>query len=214
MRQTTGIRKTQLAQRSLRVEKRINASQDFSDGTKLLAVCLCDTFVGKSTGRCWPNNKTIAKAMGKSKRSVQRNLAVLHGGGWITYVTVRGRRRTIQISFPGGVMGDTKGDTKPYSTVTNRTQYHATDDTHYKNQVNNQEKGGTLGTYGATILVRPIEKASLEAWAHWIETHTEHLAADVFCAVIESGGYLLPSRYPNDDQDLNARYRAYFENVL
>lgn len=36
-------------------------------GAKLLAVCLCDTFVRRKSGRSWPKDDTIASRMGVKK---------------------------------------------------------------------------------------------------------------------------------------------------
>lgn len=73
-----------------------------SDGAKLLAVTLCDTFAHHETGFCNPRIDTIAEALGKSDRAVQRALAELRAAGWIDIRHGRGRGKTSQILFLSG----------------------------------------------------------------------------------------------------------------
>lgn len=61
-----------------------------SDGAKLVAVVLCDTFANSKTALCYPGVKTLAETLGKSERSIRRALAELREAGWI--VTEAGRR--------------------------------------------------------------------------------------------------------------------------
>jgi hypothetical protein len=74
---------------------------ELSDGAKLLAVTLCDTFAHHETGFCNPRVETIAEALGKSDRAIQRALAELRSGGWIA-VRHLGRGKTSQIAFLNG----------------------------------------------------------------------------------------------------------------
>lgn len=83
---------------------------ELSDGAKLLAVTLCDTFAHHETGFCNPRVETIAEALGKSDRAIQRALAELREARWIDVRHGRGRGKTSQIVFLNG------GDPETFAT--------------------------------------------------------------------------------------------------
>lgn len=195
-------------------KERIRRSTLLSGTAKLLAVCLCDQYVNKTTGRCWPHNKTIAEAIGKSERTVQRGLAELHQGGWIVYPRVRHRRRVIEITFPGAAVGDTKHDIEHGANMTNLTSKHDKDVAPYKNQVNIQVKGAKPKTAFGTVFVELNDDGPIKAWHDWIALNTQYKVADVFEAVKQNGRLVLPSRFPKEDAESCSVYQWYFERVM
>lgn len=58
-------------------KKKVSACDELSRGAKHLASFLCDTYVNRHTGQCFPKNRTMAEAMGLSERTVQRHLKEL-----------------------------------------------------------------------------------------------------------------------------------------
>ena len=73
-----------------------------SDGAKVLAAALCDDFARHETGFCNPSIGTLAKALGKSDRSVQRALAELRKFSWCAVIYAIGRGRQSEILFQTG----------------------------------------------------------------------------------------------------------------
>ncbi len=75
---------------------------DLTDGAKLLAVRIVDSFAHHETAFCNPSIETMAEALGKSGRSIQRALVELQAAGWIRVDHAKGRGRTSKISFLTG----------------------------------------------------------------------------------------------------------------
>lgn len=75
---------------------------DLTDGAKLLAVRIVDSFAHHETAFCNPSIETMAEALGKSGRSVQRALVELQAAGWIRVEYAKGRGRTSKIAFLTG----------------------------------------------------------------------------------------------------------------
>ena len=73
-----------------------------SDAAKLLAATLCDDFAHHETAVCNPSVETLAEALAKSERSIQRALAELKDGHWIAVAAVQGRGRKNEIRFLNG----------------------------------------------------------------------------------------------------------------
>ncbi len=73
-----------------------------SDAAKLLATALCDDFAHHETAFCNPKVGTMARALGKANRSIQRAIMELKKAGWISVRYARGRGRSSQISFSKG----------------------------------------------------------------------------------------------------------------
>lgn len=73
-----------------------------SDAAKVLAAALCDDFAHHETGFCNPLIETLADALAKSPRSVQRALAELKDAMWIAVPEVKGRGRKNEIAFLKG----------------------------------------------------------------------------------------------------------------
>lgn len=73
-----------------------------SDGAKLLAVTLCDSYANHSTALCTPGLPALAEALGRSERAIQRALAELRRCGWIVTEEGRGRGRRMSVKFTEG----------------------------------------------------------------------------------------------------------------
>jgi hypothetical protein len=195
-------------------KKRVNRSQNVSRGAKCLASFLCDEYVGRDSGRCWPANATIALAMGVSKRTVQRYLSELNSDGWISYVAVRNRRRTIQITMPDHIKGDNKGDRATASNMTVSPLQRDTAVIPYKNQVNNQVKTGQPDERIPAFPISEDEGNLIEGWKGWVKEHTHHDPASVFKMLRSNGSFWLPSRYPKDGEVAKAMYVSFFNAVM
>ncbi len=73
-----------------------------SDGAKLLADVLCYDFGFNESGVCNPSIDTLAQAIGKSDRAVQRALAELRAAAWINVRHCHGRGKRSEIHFLKG----------------------------------------------------------------------------------------------------------------
>lgn len=80
----------------------IRRDDRLSDPAKLLATALCYDFAHHETGFCNPSVETIADAVGKSPRAVQRALAELRGLSWIAVRHGHGRGNRNEILFMKG----------------------------------------------------------------------------------------------------------------
>ena len=69
-------------------KKQINASRNLSRGAKHMAEFLCDTYVNKHTGECWPKTETLINDLKISERSVLRHLKELQVEGWLRKVSM------------------------------------------------------------------------------------------------------------------------------
>ncbi len=54
----------------------VNEDANLSRGAKQMASCLCDTYVNKDTGRCWPKTPHWQSAC-VDKRTVQLHIKML-----------------------------------------------------------------------------------------------------------------------------------------
>jgi len=73
-----------------------------SDCAKVLAAALCDDFAHHETAYCAPRIATLAEALAKSDRSVQRALSELRQAGWIAIRSGGGRGVSSEITFEKG----------------------------------------------------------------------------------------------------------------
>lgn len=83
-------------------KRAVRKDRSLSDGAKLLAAALCDDFAHHETGFCNPAVETLADALGKSARQVQRALAELRDEQWIAIRYAEGRGKRSDISFLSG----------------------------------------------------------------------------------------------------------------
>lgn len=83
-------------------KRAVLADRRLADRAKLLATVLVDTFAHHKTGRCNPENDTLAETLGKDVRSIRRAVAELRAAGWIDTRTGRGRGARIAFVFLTG----------------------------------------------------------------------------------------------------------------
>lgn len=191
-------------------KKSVNRSQDLKRGSKQLASFICDEYVNKETGCCWPSNQTLAVGLGVTRRSIQRYLSDLTDGGWLTFPKVRGRRRMIQICFPPYVLCDSEDDNQQSPSVTQGSPKRDTVVVRYNNQLENQRKTTNAVPGYATVTVTEGERSSLFSWTNWIDANLETNSVDALKRVKTPGGYQLPCRFPDGSGKKDEQYRAYF----
>ncbi|WP_212710202.1 helix-turn-helix domain-containing protein [Rhodobacter sp. JA431] len=167
-----------------------------SDAAKVLAAALCDDFAHHETGFCNPSLETLAEAVGKSVRTVQRALAELRAAGWIEVSEAHGRGRCNEFGFLKGANPDafstsekvtrltrqapekvtnlTRGKTENTSNLTRKGDNPDMPPTPpYKDKPTNNQKAGAK----AAVLSdprQPHQRAvvhqgyQLEAWNDWL----------------------------------------------
>lgn len=188
-------------------KRALNASREVSGAGKRMGSYLCDTYINKETGRCWPHNATIADEMGLSKRSVQRQLSELRDKGWIFYSKDRFGSRVINLQIAkvpkhdkSGALsckGETKSNAVSVKTVT-----------HYNNQDNNQGSQGALSH--STVFILRDETALLDQWIKWIDDNTNYCGEEMLTLLVSENGYHLPLRHPTLDEEFVQRACRYF----
>lgn len=183
---------------------------NISRGAKLFATCLCDTYVNKHTGACWPKNETVAKRLGVSKRSVQRYYRNLEVTGYLIHVAVGRTRRAHRINLPCG-WGDSEDDNFSSLEVTEVASNRDTSVTPYKNQGKNKRNAASAKDM-KYIAVGFFEKPILDGWEDWLIKNTDHDAEAVFNLLRKGEQAFLPARYPNQDE--TRRYQKFFEMVV
>lgn len=86
-------------QRRWNWKRAVRQDQSISDAAKVLAAALCDDFAHHETGYCIPGTDTLAEALGKDRRSVQRAMRQLREAGWIVTEHRRGSKDAARIFF-------------------------------------------------------------------------------------------------------------------
>jgi hypothetical protein len=195
----------------------VNDSDHLSSSAKYLACFLCDKYVNRDTGKCWPSNKTLAAKHKKSTRSIQRSLKELREGGWLTTVKQRGRRRTLQLVLPYRKNTlderDTQHDRHVSANATKMASKHDKTVVPYKNQVINQKKGHPLYVAMGCILVGKDEHQSLSEWLAYFSASSVQ-NPDALMEMLRRGDqYVLPTRYPKSDQESAETYQLFFAQV-
>ncbi len=188
----------------------VNEDTNLSRGAKQMASCLCDTYVKKETGRCWPKNATLAKRLGVDKRTVQRYIKMLEQAGYLRRVEVRNAHRAHQICLPD-LKGDSRGDSLSPQEVTLLSLKGDTAVTPYKNQGKNIENTSVVVRSMSCLLISDLETGALESWKLWFENHWPGDDVALLQLLKRAGHYMLPSRFPRDED--TARYLAFFNWV-
>lgn len=197
-------------------KKEVNADPTVSRGAKHFATCLCDNYVNKHTGCCWPKNKTIAKKLSVQVRTVQRYYRELERKGYLCPVCQDGARRAHKICLPRREdtnKGDSGYDIPSPSNMTCRAPEGDTVVTPYKNQGNNQGKRRShMPSVLRCIRVSDNEHQALNEWRSWITENTEFDACQLLNLVRRREAYLLPGRYPQSNERANCM--KFFESVI
>lgn len=181
-------------------------------GTKVLATYLCDKHVNSQHGCCWPMNRTVARALSYSIRTVQRHYRILENAGYLEVVTEPGVRRKHRIALPDA-WEDTKPDNLSCSKVTTLPVKDVTAVIPYENQLKNKKEGGS-GHDGhfAFIEVGEGETSILLAWKDWIGRHRSESPEQVIEWLRKGRKHHFPCRYPKPGE--MQRYHQYFDRVL
>lgn len=183
----------------------LNASRDVSGAGKRMGSYLCDSYINKETGRCWPHNAKIAEGMGLSKRSVQRQLSELRDKGWIFYSKDRFGHRVINLQISKVPKHDkTVARSREGETKSNAVSVKTV--THYNNQDNNQGSQGALSH--STVFILRDETALLD---QWIDDNTNYRGEEMLALLESENGYQLPLRHPTLDEEFMRRARGYFD---
>jgi len=192
-------------------KKAVSADPFLSRGTKLLATCLCDTYVNKHTGCCWPKNRTLAKRLAVNERSIQRYLRQLENACYLETVDLPNIRRAYRICFPA-TKGDSNHDNLSPPATTRRSHEGDKAVTPYKNQgKNNEKKDSFVAGNMPCVSVSDQETAALAEWERWLVRETEFEVGKVFQLLRTASGHMLPGRYPLPER--TSLYRCYFEEV-
>lgn len=191
-------------------KEEVFASVELGRGAKLLAVCLCDTYVNRDTGQCFPSNQTLAGRMNTCTRTVQRHLKELMEGGWLRPVISRNVRRAFQLAFPNEKVAPLENDRTVAPKLTKPSREHDKSDAPYKNQRNNQMDGHSV-SQPLKYHLYPLDAVCPE-WKNWIRTNTDQDLDDVLGWLKSGSNVCLPSKYPPTENDPTCS--AFFEAVI
>lgn len=214
-----------------------------SDAAKLLAVALCDDFAHHETAFCNPEVGTIAEALGKSDRSVQRAIQELRKAEWIVVQYARGRGRSSQISFKKGdgtvefeaskkVTSMASNDLEKVTTVAQKgdnrvTPYNEPKTIQREGRVSNEEPLAVSRFKNHRFLgsfkdgPSPVPKSNhgaLNKWAEWLEC--ENLPTLCSLPLSQLHGkksevfFHLPSRNPPTTPAATAEALTYFRALM
>lgn len=192
-------------------KRAVFASPEIGRSAKQLAVVLCDTYVNKETGMCWPKNATLANSLALSIRAIQRGLRALEVSGYLEQVKVPGRRRVYRICFPLQ-HHDSEPDNLSGSNVTSVDAGPDTTVTPYKNQGNNQGKRSSFsGSHLTVIWVGEDETGCMSDWKLWMAAEFGDETKALFKLLRKRSKVALPCRYPREEDRLI--YVRFFEMV-
>lgn len=193
-------------------KKQINKSRTVSRSAKQMASHLCDTCVNRDTGQFYHRNETLAEALGVTERTVQRYLKELVKKGWLCRVRVRGRRRTLQLSFPSGEEQH-KGDICPERKTTKLAPKDDKAVVPNTNQVSNK-KAGFENRPVSVVLVSDRERMSLLEWKAWFDAHSDYKGEEVLDRLRKAGGFHLPSRFPSECKADHETYLRFADTAM
>ncbi|WP_120500365.1 helix-turn-helix domain-containing protein [Roseovarius sp. EL26] len=193
-------------------KKEVNASANLSRGAKHMAAYLCDTFVNKENGCCWPKNKTLARKLSLSTRTVQRHIKELLERGWLRHAKIKNTRRALQIAFPSKNKGDTEHGILSPTRMTKMSRRDDTTVTPYKNQENNLRICNTSSLTISTVTIGEQEELALATWETWVKDNTTLDIEDVFGLLRRNGGFVFPVRFPKDEDA--CQYKMFFQDLV
>ncbi|WP_419741260.1 helix-turn-helix domain-containing protein [Ruegeria sp.] len=188
----------------------VTEDSDLLRCAKQMASCLCDSFVNKHTGRCWPKKATLAKRLSVSKRTVQRYIKTLEQAGYIRRVKVRNAYRAHQICLPD-LKGDSRVDRLYPREVTLLSLKGDTAATPNKNQVENIEGTNAVGRPMSSLPISDTVSCALESWKLRLGNHWTSDVFELLRLLRKARNYMLPTRFPKHEDA--ARYLAFFNRV-
>lgn len=209
-------------------KKAVRSDSRLSDAAKVLAAALCDDFAHHETGFCNPHVGTLATALAKSDRAIQRALAELRKVGWIDTLQHPGRGKTSQILF---LKGDGAVAFCPPEKVTHLSSYRAErvtpvavkgdrsvapPCTPYKDKPKlNQKAGATARPAPNCVKVIVPDSAEEGLWNDWLERHRLPSLALMGVRSSNSAGRGWDAPFPvppNDDDALEYRITMKWAN--
>jgi hypothetical protein len=192
----------------------LNRSPDLSNGAKRFGAVLCDQYVRRENGQCWPANKTLANAMALHVRSVQRYIKELMIHGWLQQVHIPRRRRGLQITWPRQAKDDTKHDMKGDIHQSRLSPESDSTVAPYIEPSKNQVKKATLIGVSSWHQVGETEVHSIAEWSAYLAT-IGHEDVDAVLKLVKVGNaYRLPCRYPKSIEKDQTGYKRFFADVL
>ena len=152
--------------------KMVRSSQHLCSGAKTLASTLCDDYVNRNSGECWPSNETLAAKIGVKPRSVQRHIKSLVEHPFLVRGRRRGKRRILIIQLPTGPRGDAKHDIvgdRPNPSARHWTaSKHERDVAPYKEPSINQGNGGQYRQARSIVYLKAGDPTGWAEWSQWI----------------------------------------------
>ncbi|SDX08622.1 helix-turn-helix domain-containing protein [Litoreibacter albidus] len=195
-------------------KKDLNRSFELSRSAKQCGNVLCDQFVGRETGQCWPSNKTLAKAMRVGVRSIQRYIKELIEQGWLQEVNIPRRRRTLQIASPKQAKHDSEGDTEGDS---HRSRMSSEGDSTVAPYIEPSKNQVELANSNAALSWHPVGESEPSIIAQWKAylTSAGYEDVDAVLLLVKIGdAYRLPCRYPKSSEQDQIGYKLFFARVL
>jgi hypothetical protein len=195
-------------------KKDLNQSFELTRSAKQCGNVLCDQFVGRETGQCWPSNKTLAKAMRVGVRSIQRYIKELIEQGWLQEANIPRRRRTLQIAWPKQAKHDIEDDTKGDSHRSRMSSEGDSTVAPYKNQVNNQVMTGHSDSGLAAVRVHVEECSIINAWCEFLTLNCYEEPDQILSMLRVRDHYYFPCRHPKAEKQEHEIYEHFFASVL
>ncbi|MEO9460762.1 MAG: helix-turn-helix domain-containing protein [Lentilitoribacter sp.] len=220
--------------------EQLSCDAGLSDSAKCVALHIITRYVNGHTEEAWPSYQTIASAIGKSIKTIQRAIHDLELGGWFDVVRGNGSRvstryRPTEASIVLACKAREKTDKivtlhpdeggqncpKRRSKMSNKGRQNRPPNLENKNnkKLNGREEAPPLVERRRAIpalFVPKRETEKLDRWQKWFsENHFIELE-NVVQAEIRNGteGFILPSYYPPMPEDEH-RHQAsleYFQN--
>ena len=195
-------------------KKDLNKSSEPTKAAKNFGRMLCDDYVGRDTGQCWPSNVELAQAQNVDVRTVQRHLKELIDTGWIRIVHIPRRRRGLQITWPHQAKHDTKDGTKNDSDLSKPSLKGDKAVAPYIEPSKNQVK---KATYKTVLKWQPVEATDdlcLSEWRSFLDKKGYENVEAVLKLVKVGNDFRLPCKYPKCDPQDQAIYTNFFATVI
>lgn len=209
----------QFAQRTrkdprFRWKAQVRRDHNLSRGARQFAGFVVDEYVYAGKTKFFAGNEVLAEGMGVQKRSIQRYVRELIEAGWLSRVRERGRRRTLELTSPRQLEGDSKSDSAHAINVTAQTREGDRVGTRIKKHDMNQESCPPQCTVVRTITIMSRETLLLENWNAWVIDRENLDWAKLLAALWNGQGYQFPSRHPPEEDSRAKATIEYFRARL
>lgn len=205
-------------------KRAVRSDRRLSDSVKLLAVALCDEFAHHETGFCNPHMDTLAKSLGKDKRSIQRALTTLESAGWVSVKRAKGRGRASEICFKKGdtavawkriekVTHMSPSGLEKVTTVVEKGDSGVTPYNEPK-PIQRKQKAQVRKIAYPNVSIRKVYETnedSLNAWNEWSRKEGLGTIQSMHIRSSDANGifFELPWMYPPTDPEFQSRARQY-----